>query len=545
MKIGPLVQPPPLVPFMTGFGGALQAAGVMEGGHLLLPSRISNAGAIEYDAQSTSVYFDSLENRPFDDYRRLAAGRDSESAFISQCERVDGLTDMKTFKVSAALRRMQIHGLRISDELPDMLSRLNDAGERTLGEIANFVHSSDGAKGMTPLRWGLLERVADDIGYAASMSEIEHAMLAKYGPGTRYNNKEAAGFYYVAGIFHAMSGAADSMECAVGALLQSARIYSELKMDVAAALVAEAAVFYGNVSGVEDDRRNETLEKAAGYWLKVAETFASSDEAAALIAIQRGILPALIHEGDSIIRVQRRFNSLASGINEKRGMYARSGQDYLRMSFVDLINFEGSVRCWQRIADSIYKAIGAYERAGDGSMLRKLRPLEAMARRESRELKAELAKVESDLADDPDDPILRQRRAFVKMRHGDLKGAHKDLEQVDEASPGNAWFLSDVGLALHHLAHYHMFKGDHEQAQSDIAEALDNIKKALKIAEASETPSPIIYARTGALFMTLGFHEAALENLVEAHALDQGDDEVYDYLRVVRLKAPSVFYPLH
>ena len=537
MKIGPLIQPPPLVPFMTGFGGALQAAGMMEGSKLLLPSGISSAGVIEYDAQETSIYAEILEDRPpFDTYRGLVEGREQTSAFISQCEKVDRLTDMKTFEVSSALRRMRDFGMKLPDSLPDMLSRLDSQGEHSIGEIANLVHSNDSSKIPASMRGELMERVADDVEFAASVSyEFEGA----------YYNEEAAGFYYVAGTFHAMSGAEGSIECAVGALLQSARIYSEIEMDIAAALVAEAAVYFSALGAGKGDPKSETLRKAAGYWLRVAEASASSDEAAALIAIQRGMLSAMIHEGESLGSVRRRFNSLAAMMNERFGMHTRSGQDYLRMSSVDLMNFEGGVRCWERIADSIYKAIGAYERAGDESMQRRLRPLEAMARRQSKELAAELAEVEPGLANDPDDPVLRQEMAFVRMGHGDLIGALDDLQSADEASPGNAWILSDIALALHHIAHYLMFLGDLDRAQSGMAKADEYMEAAQKIATASDVEIPILYARAGALLFTLGRHEAAIERLTMAHALDQGDEEIYDYLRVVRLNAPNVLYPLH
>jgi len=530
MIIGPLTAQPPLAPFAQSFASTLNAAGVMKGEDLFLPTGVNPDGSIGYE--STEVDFIPLCDRtgklkPARDlYSGGRAAAHGESPFLTQVGMVEGVLGYKALELTALLRRAAEFGTNPPHNIDTVIKKLEALGERGVGDLV--VRGERGAEGGVEVEGEFLAEVAQALNFAAG---------AHSGGAANAPPEVVAGLSSVAGTLYAKFDDVNSRCMAVDSFLLSSSMFSEAGLHVAAGIAAEMAqaLFIGLPTKPILDGKGFT--RAARSWLSAASESLRSDEAGVPVALYRGILSAFLVNGHEADRVRRALHRFSADYCIRRGMYDRAGQEFLREAFSAMLDFSATPEDWSDMANLLGRAKFSYRQAGEGSgLLESIDWLERTALGVAIEQASELSGFQN-VTDGEGRvrPLQMVARSRVKLRYGDLNGAIDDLNLAYGVDPQSPAVLSETGLVYHHLMNFHAQMGRLKKSKFMLQAARKFLDEAFQEAQVRDVQMSLLFARSGAVEASRGNHGRAVWELTTALQMDPGNAEISDYLSAVKI----------
>jgi len=541
MLIGPHVHSPPIIPAFNSIAGILSDAGAMTGGRLHLPSGIGEDGALDYTMRAVEyvpmVEVYGCENGAERAYKTFAhrmdvlEGTRANSRFLRQASAISSLLDMKISDIADIFRTVRVSASHVASQLPEMAARADFFGRFTVGQLAHLLYFAEDNPARPTI--GFSDKALDDL--ATDIYYLSHII----SDDDNYAKVHEAELAFISGIIYWGKGSDGSMEDAEHTFSASSILYSDAGNAVASAIAAEAAAFINKYELKKPASENEAFARAAEQWLIAARTMGANDTAGIYLAAYRGLMNSLSFTGGRSYRTRLELEARIAFINETRGRQEDAAYDHVRRALDLLKSFNGDPKGWTRIADAVRMAIGCFKRSPsyDKRIVRELEAVEDIARVEARDLADGLRVVGEIEAADCEMggiPHLRFERGRIRLSHGDLIGGMRDLEWAKDKDPGNAWYLSEVGLARHHLAYLVATFGDGRGAENLLEGAREYLELAAQIARESGVEDPLFEARIGALFVSTGDFEEAVERLMLAHEIDPGLRGLEEYMGIAR-----------
>jgi len=564
MKIvGPLIMQPPTVAFFRGSSIALITAGVMANGRPLMPAGMDNVGVTHYDT-GTHVYSPfvkahNLSSRALDEYKRVGGDPLSKKAYSQQAGLVEAAFDMPISVVASTFERESRDRKQRPREYDEMMARLGKFKPMGVDGIVDHLISAKTGDAV-PIAAKLLDEVSEDIEYVASLV---------WRPEESEPCSTAGLFTMVAGIFKLIGAGSETKETRKsfiistsvtdGALqsfivsesktwearqsfIASANLFADGKLNIAAALVQEVAIFLSR------DIPDETLElkkasyKAAEYWHRVAVETAGEDRPAHAIAVNRGIVASLL-AGRDAADLRRRLFMLSAQLNTSMERHADAARDYLRVVMNAVSVTDWGPKNWGRIANGLRMAIGAYGKDGNSDkLIEMIEQVEALCLEVKASMQEELAPLGAKIDKDPADVEAIAKRGMAYMKYGAYTLAHADFSLANMLSPGNAWLISEMGLLSHFMGYDHLANGNEGRASELLGDAMEYFNQALAIAEEGSVPKGLFYARRAALLATAGHIDKALADMERANQAAPKDIEISAYfeaLKSMKLEKPE------
>ncbi len=530
MLIGPLTSQPPLAPFAHSLAATLNAAGVMKGEDLFLPTGVNPDGSIGYE--STEVDFVPLCDRSgaLKFARDLYSGRTTtkrrESPFLRQIGIVEGAMGCKALDLTAMLRRAAECGAKRLPDMDSVIAGLEALGERGVGDL--FVKGAGEVEGGVEVEGDFLFRVARALNFAVDVHR---------GGTARMPLEVVAELSSVAGILYAKFDDMRSRCMAVDSFLISSSMFSEAGLYVAAGIAAEMAQALFIELPTQPVLDGKGFTRAAQSWLSAASESLGSDEAGVPVALYRGILSALLVNGDEADRVRRALHRFSADHCIRMGVYDRAGQEFLREAFAAMIGFRATPEEWSDMADLLGRAKFSYRQAGVGrGVLHRIDALERTALDVALESASALSAFQNMVdAEGRVRPRQMVARSRVKLAHGDFNGAIEDMNLAYGADPRNPDVLSETGFVYHHLMNFHAQMGRLEKGRLMLSAARRFLDEAFEAAQARDVTMPFLFARSGAVAASMGDYDRAVWELNLALKMDPGDAEIHDYLSAVKI----------
>lgn len=541
MLIGPHIHSPPIIPVFNSIAGILSDAEVLTDGRLHPPTGIGEDGALTYGRHAYEyiplVEFYGSENgaeRAYESFSRkmgMPEGSAENSPFLKQASTIRNLFDSKISDIARIFRRMRVSDPNVLTQLPEMASRADFFDRYTVGQLAHLLHfaEDDAMRSAIPLSKETLTELAIDIDYLSQLIEDD----------IYFTNAKSAELAFISGVIHWGVGSEGNAKEAAYSFSASSLYYSEAGNPVGAAIAAEAEAFINKYILRKPATENEAFAKAAKQWLKAARGIESKDMAGVYLCAYRGLLNSLLYTGGRSYETRLELESRLAFVNNTSGKHLEAAYDHIRRAFDLIKSFNGDSAGWVRIADSVRMAIGCFKKTPgcDGRIIRELEAVEAIARREACELAEDLDAVERKGGGERQSeglPLMSFERGRVRLAHGDVIGGMMDLERAKNQDPGNAWYLSEVGLARHHLAYLVALFGDEKGAGYFLEGAQEYLEFAAEIALESGVWAPIFEARLGALAVSRGEFEEAVERLTRARKIDPKLKGLEEYLGIAQ-----------
>jgi hypothetical protein len=539
MLIGPHVHSPPIIPAFNSIAGILCDAEVLTEGRLHPPAGMGVDGALDYRMRAVE-YFPLVElyesendaARAYADFaRQMDVPREStaNSTFLKQGSAISSLLDTRIGDIAGIFRSVRIPAENVSSQLPEMASRADFFGRYTVRQLAHLLHWADDNPAMPTIGFSSegLTNLATDIYY------LSHIV----GDDDNYTKAQEAGLAFISGVIYWGEGSENSMEDAAHSFSASSILFSDVGNPIASAIAAEAEAFINKYKLKKPATENEAFERAAEQWHIAARGMGIKDVAGVYLAAYRGLLNSISFTGGRSYRTRLELEARLAFMNDIRGKHLEAAYDHVRRAFDLIKSFNGDPNVWLRIADTVRLAIGCFKKVPghDSRVIRELEAVEELARREGHALERDLAEIKGEMGIDIEDhPHMRFDRGRARIAHGDLIGGMRDLEWAKDSESGNAWYLSEVGLARHHLAYLVATFGDAKGARNFLEGAKEYLELAADIAKESGVNGPIFEARVGALHVSTGDYEEALNRLTRAYEIDPGLKGLEEYLSIAR-----------
>ncbi|MBN1282275.1 MAG: hypothetical protein JXA24_00700 [Proteobacteria bacterium] len=533
MHIGPLTLRPPMASLVGRLDVLFNRAGVLEGGAIIMPApKLGTDGRISFKKKETE-YLSLLrvqlnECEALDSYARAGGNPLGDTRFVREAHAVESVFSMSTADIARAAKGSSAMAKNES-EIQKILWRAELLKASTLRELMEAARAENQSNVLF-LDNGLINKAARDAAYVSALV---------WRPGEAERCCESALFSMMSGILF-MIGDTEEPSEVIGAFLASASLFSEAGMHFAAGLSSEVAASIEIRYSKDAKGSGSSVFRAAQRWLKAAVKVGDSDPAARLVAVHRGLLTAFT-AGDDAAELRRRLLMFSAGIHGANGRHDDAAKDYLRL-LLDRVTASGwSVHAWESVADLLEMARAAYERAGDpAGIVAPLESLQDMSRGIASHVSEEMGPLERGVESDPNDEVVRWRRAIARAKYGDFKGALADLKWIEMSHGGSPWLLCEMGHVYHLLADYFMGIGRVSETQDFLNTADSYMSKALELERANELDIPVLHARLGALYATMGRMDEAVEELERAETISPRSGEIREYLdKVLTLAANS------
>ncbi len=529
LSIGPLLARPALATFVNQMGAVFENTRVLCNGEVLMPGAPGAGGVISYESSHGS--FRSLVDVKTSSSDALAlyeqAGGDplSDAGFVAEANEIESIFFMSTRSIADVLRResASVHNRADFDAMMRRAQMFEGCRMRDIINPASLGHK------IKPMRLGggFFTETAVDSAFAATLA---------WSPEDKDRCREAARLSFISGILFMAGDTFDAKEV-LSSFACSANYYADGGMHVAAALVSEvAALVEANAQDAFETPQN-TARKAMNHWLKAAKGLAATDGAGLAVALYRGLLASHM-AGDETIDRRRQLLMLSAGVHDAAGRHEAAAEDYLRITMDNVTNFKGDAKSWERIADSIRMAIGAYGRAKASKeaaqSLQELEGLEALARVVTARIREELGPLDSRIEKNANDLEARLQRAKARLEFADFRGALSDLKWAAMVNGDDPWLKGEMGHVYHFLADYHLQIGNDEVALGYLRSAVHCMREAIKMADESGEEIAVLHARMGALLATLGQFKDSIAELDKARRIAPKDRRIREYLGAVK-----------
>ncbi|MFA4973772.1 MAG: hypothetical protein WC683_14265 [bacterium] len=524
LSIGPLLARPALATFVNQMGAVFENTRVLCNREVLMPGALGAGGVISYESSHGSfrplVDVKDTSSKALALYEQAGGDPLSDAGFVAEANEIESIFFMSTRSIADVLRResASVHNKADFDAMMRRAQMLEGSKMREIINPAPLSHK------IKPIRLGggFFTETALDSAFAATLA---------WNPADRDRCREAARLSFISGILFMVGDEFDAKEV-LSSFVCSANYYVEGGMHVAAALVSEvAALIEANAADAFETPQN-TARRAMNYWLKAAKSLAAKDGAGLAVALYRGLLTSHM-AGDEAIDQRRQLLMLSAGVHNAAGRHEEAAEDYLRITMDHITNFKGDAKSWERIADSIRMAIGAYGRAKvskDTAQL--LEELEGLARIVTARIREELGPLDSRIEKD-DDIEARLQRAKARLEFADFRGALSDLKWAAMVNGDDAWLKGEMGHVYHFLADYHLQIGNDEAALGYLRSAMYCMREAIKMADESGEEIAVLHARMGALLATLGQFKDSIAELDKARRIAPKDRRIKEYLGAV------------
>ncbi len=528
LSIGPLLARPALATFVNQMGVVFENTRVLCNGEVLMPGALGAGGVISYESSHGSfrplVDVKDTSSKALALYEQAGGDPLSDAGFVAEANEIESIFFMSTRSIADVLRResASVHNKADFDAMMKRAQMLEG------GKIRDIIDAEPLSHKIKPIRLGggFFTETALDSAFAATLA---------WNPADRDRCREAARLSFISGILFMVGDEFDAKEV-LSSFVCSANYYAEGGMHVAAALVSEvAALIEANAADAFEIPQN-TARRAMNYWLKAAKGLAAKDGAGLAVALYRGLLTSHM-AGDETIDQRRQLLMLSAGVHGAAGRHEEAAEDYLRITMDNVTNFKGDAKSWERIADSIRMAIGAYGRAKaseeTAQSLEELEGLEGLARIVTARMREEIGPLDSRIEKD-DDIEARLQRAKARLEFADFRGALSDLKWAAMVNGDDAWLKGEMGHVYHFLADYHLQIGNDEAALGYLRSAVYCMREAIKMADESGEEIAVLHARMGALLATLGQFKDSIAELDKARRIAPKDRRIREYLGAVK-----------